>query len=151
VADQREAILSRLVAVCGGVGGIAAVGRNRLDVPGLVRPAVVVLDGTETVGLAPVSDSRGPTISHEQRMELRPTIVIAVRGDDGAEAGTLMTKYRNAILSAVLTDATLLASVSRNGGVRYEGCVVTEPDAEAKEHRMDLQLVFVYRFSLADL
>jgi hypothetical protein len=30
--DQREAILSRLVAVCGEVEGINAVGRNTLDV-----------------------------------------------------------------------------------------------------------------------
>ena len=151
MADQREAILSRLVAVCGAVAGINAVDRNRLDVAGMLRPAVIILDGAETVGLPPAFDARGATVSHEQRMELRPTIIIAVRGDGGAEAGSLLTLYRNRVLAAILTDATLIASVSRNGGIRYEGCIVPEPDAEAKEYRIDLQIVFVYRFTLADL
>jgi hypothetical protein len=151
VADQREAILSRLVTVCGAVSGINAVDRNRLDVGGMLRPAVIILDGAETVGLPPISDSRGATVSHEQRMELRPAIIIAVRGDGGGEAGSLLTLYRNRVLSAILTDATLLGSVSRNGGIRYEGCIVPEPDPETKEYRIDLQVVFVYRFTLADL
>jgi hypothetical protein len=151
VADQREAILSRLVTVCGAVAGINAVDRNRLDVTGMLRPAVIILDGAETVGLPPISDGRGATISHVQLMELRPAIIVAVRGDGGGEAGSLLTLYRNRVLAAILTDATLIASVSRNGGIRYEGCVVPEPDAEAKEYRIDLQVVFVYRFTLADL
>jgi hypothetical protein len=151
VADQREAILSRLVTVCGAVAGINAADRNRLDVSGMLRPSVIVLDGAETVGLAALSDGRAATVSHKQLMELRPTIIIAVRGDSGGEAGSLLTLYRNRLLAAILTDAALIASVTSNGGIRYEGCIVPEPDAEAKEYRIDLSIVFTYRFQLDDL
>jgi hypothetical protein len=149
--DQREAILSRLVTVCGAVQGIQAVDRNRLDVSEMLRPAVIVLDGAESLATPPLYDARAPTVSREQRMELHPGIIIAVRGNGGGEAGTLLTLYRNRVLSAILTDAELLASVSSNGGIRYEGCVVPEPDAEAKEYRIDLSVVFSYRFRLSEL
>jgi hypothetical protein len=89
VADQREAILSRLVAVCGAVSGINAVGRNRLDVGAMLRPAVIILDGSESFVDAP----DGIRIDVIQRMELSPAIVLALRADDGAEAGTLMALY----------------------------------------------------------
>jgi hypothetical protein len=147
VADQREAILSRLVAVCGAVSGINAVGRNRLDVSAMLRPAVIILDGSESFRDAP----EGTRIDVIQRMELSPVIILAVRGDDGAEAGTLMALYRSRIVAAVLNDATLAGIVSTNGGIRYEGCTVTIPDAEAKEHRLEISMVFTYVFRLSDL
>jgi hypothetical protein len=147
VADQREAILSRLVAICGGVSGIAAVGRNRLDVTGLARPAVVVLDGTETMVAQPEMLRR----SELQRMELSPDMTVFVRGDDGGEAGVLLSRYRSAIVSAVLSDTALGDSVGKTGRVRYEGCTVMPPDAEAKEHQLELNLVFTYEFKSGDL
>jgi hypothetical protein len=151
VSDQREAILSRLVTVCGAVAGINAVDRNRLDVSQMLRPAVIVLDGTERTITPPLINARQASVSDKQRMELLPQIIIALRGDSGGEAGTLLTLYRNKVLAAILTDATLLASVTPNGGIRYEGCVVPAPDAEAREYRIDLNLVFTYIFSLGDL
>jgi hypothetical protein len=147
VVDQREAILSRLVAICGGVSGIAAVGRNRLDVTGLVRPAVVVLDGTEAMIAQPETLRR----SELQRMELSPGVTLFVRGDDGAEAGALLSRYRSAIVSTVLSDAALGDAVGKTGRIRYQGCEVLPPDAEAKEHQLDLTLVFTYEFKSGDL
>ena len=151
MTDQREAILSRLFTICGAVAGINAADRNRLDVSQMLRPAVIVLDGTERTVTPPLTNARGASVSDKQRMELLPQIIIALRGDSGGEAGTLLTLYRNKVLAAILTDATLLASVTPNGGIRYEGCVVPAPDAEAREYRIDLNLVFTYIFSLGDL
>jgi hypothetical protein len=151
VADQREAILSRLVEVCGSVEGVNAADRNRLDVSGMLRPAVIVLDGTERLVTAQPTSSAQATVSAKQRMELQPQVIIALRGNSGAEAGTLLTLYRNRVVAAILTDTALLASVTVNGGIRYEGCAVPPPDAEALEYRIDLNLVFTYIFSLSDL
>ena len=118
MTDQREAILSRLVTICGAVAGINAADRNRLDVSQMLRPAVIVLDGTERTVTPPLTNARGASVSDKQRMELLPQIIIALRGDSGGEAGTLLTLYRNKVLAAILTDATLLASVTPNGGIR---------------------------------
>jgi len=147
VADQREIILSRLVALCGTVNGVAAVARNHLDVAGLLRPAVVIHDGIEQLFDAP------DTMHHSelQRMELAPSITIIVRGGTTADPGVLMSLYRSQIVAAILRDATILAAIGTNGRIRYEGCAVTLPDAEAKEHRIDLSLSFRYPFRLGDL
>lgn len=151
MSDPREAILSQLVTICGGVEGVNAVGRNTLDVSELLRPAVIVLDGMEQVATAPLTDYRAPTVSKRQLMQLVPQIIIALRGNSGGEGGALLTLYRNRVLAAILNDATLQASVTTNGGIRYTGCVVPPPDAEGREFRIDLNLTFTYPFNLSEL
>jgi hypothetical protein len=146
VADQREAILTRLVEVCGAVTGVQAAARNKLDVPALARPAVIVQDGSEDVLDAP----QGTRGSRVQRMELKPLVVVIVRGDNGAEAGSLLTLYRSRIVAAVLTDSVLLDCVV-DRDIRYEGATVAAPDAEAREYRCELNLVFTSLFRLSDL
>ena len=148
MADQREAILSRLVTVCGAVQGMQAAARNKLDVPALARPAVIVQDGAETLLDAP---GTGRNAARRLcRMELSPLVVVIVRGDNGAEAGSLITLYRNRIVAAVLGDTQLNDSVV-DGGIRYEGISVAAPDAEAREYRGEFNLVFTSLFRLSDL
>jgi hypothetical protein len=146
VADTRELILARLVAVCGAVEGVAAVARNRLDVAGLARPAVLVGDGIEEMRDAPP----GARYGELSRMELTPDITVIARGGtDGG--GQLMSLYRSRLLAMVLTDAELIAITGRNGGIRYQGCLAAPPDPEGREYRLDLTLVFSYVFKLGDL
>ena len=147
MADPREAILSRLLVVCAAVSGIQAAVRNRLDAAALRRPAVIVHDGSEQLLDAPQGERR----SRLQRMELTPGITVVIRGDDGAEAGALMTLYRSRVVSAVLNDAELQGLVGTNGGIRYESGTVALPDAEAREYRITVELVFTYPFYLSDL
>lgn len=151
MTDRREAILSRLVTVCGAVDGINAVDRNRLDVSEMLRPAVIVLDGSEHLVTAQPTSGREATVSEKQRMELLPQIIIALRGNGGGEAGALLTLYRARVVAAILNDTDLRANVTTNGGIRYEGCVVPAPDPEAREFRIDLNLVFTYVWSLSEL
>jgi len=147
VADQREVILSRLAALCGAVSGIAAVVRNKLDVPGNARPAVIVQDGIETsLGQAPQQHH-----SELQRMELSPGVSVYVRAGGAADAGVLLSRYRSAIVAAVLSDDALRTAVGTTGRIDYQGCIVLPPDAEALEHRIDITFVFVYAFRLGDL
>jgi len=147
LADPREAILTRLVVVCAAVSGIQAAVRNRLDAASLRRPAVVVHDGAEQLLDAPQGERR----SRLQRMELSPGITVVIRGDDGAEAGALMTLYRSRVVHAVLNDAELIGLVGTNGGIRYESAAVALPDAEAREYRITIEIVFTYPFYLSDL
>jgi hypothetical protein len=147
VADQREVILSRLVTLCGSIGGVQSVARNRLDVAGLVRPAVVIHDGLEQLLDAP-SDMHH---SELQRMELVPLIMVIVRGGGTADPGVLMSSYRSQIVAGILRDSAILAAIGTNGRIRYDGCAVAAPDAEAKEHRIELSVTFRYVFRLGDL
>lgn len=145
VADTREVILARLVAVCGAVEGIQAVARNRLDVTALARPAIVVQDGIEEMRDSPP----GARYGELSRMELTPDITVVVRAAaDGG--GQLLSLYRSRVLAAVLRDAELIAATGKNGGIRYAGCLAAPPDPEGREFRIDLTLVFSYVFRLAE-
>jgi len=145
--DKRETILSRLAAVCVSVSGISAVVRNALDVPGNARPAVIIQDGIEAM----IDQPENVRHSELQRMELSPGITVYVRAGGAADAGVLLSRYRTAIVSAALNDGTLRDVTGTNGRIRYEGCAVLPPDAEAKEHRLDITLVFTYAFRLDEL
>jgi hypothetical protein len=144
--DKREAILARLVTICGGVTGIVSVKRNALDVPFLERPAVIVQDGSEERLDGPASDNR----SQVTRLELTPQLWLLVRGS-GDEAGPLLSLYRQRIQLAVLTDTTLQDLTGTVGGIRYAGCNVPEPSPESKETRLDLEFTFIYTLRLSDL
>ena len=147
MGDTREVLLARLVTVCGAVEGVRAVARNTLDVAALTRPSVIVQDGIEQMR----DLANGARYSEVARMELSPGVTVIVRGSDSVDAGGLLSLYRKRLLVAVLTDAELIAATGRNGGIRYEGCLVPTPDPEGKEHRIDLQLVFAYPFKLDEL
>lgn len=147
MADQREVILSRLAALCASVSGIMAVVRNALDVPSNARPAVIIQDGLESMRDQPQQIH----YSELQRMELSPGITLYLRAGGAADAGVLLSRYRSAIVAAVLSDGTLRDAVGTSGYITYQGCVVIPPDAEAKEHRLDITVTFVYAFRLGDL
>jgi len=147
VADTREDLLARLVLVCGAVAGVRAVGRNTLDVADLNRPAVIVQDGIEQMR----DIANGARYSEVGRMELSPSVTVFLRAGIGVDPGRLMSLYRSRVVAAVLTAAELIAATGRNGGIRYEGCVALPPDAETKEHRLDLHFVFAYPFRLSDV
>ena len=148
MADIREQILSRLVTVCEGVTGIVSAGRNLTDVPLMERPAAIVWGGAEQLLSSPRPAGR---FSQVQLMELSPQVLVFVRANTGAEAGSLMSLFRSRLVNAILSDATLRTLVTTNGGIRYEGCGETEPTPESKEPRLELQIVFTYPLKLSDL
>lgn len=139
-------LLARLAAVCGAVSGIQAVGRNKLDVAGLARPAVILQDGIEQTRDMP-DTARYTEIA---RMELSPGLTVITRGGPD-DIGPLLSLYRSRILAAVLRDSELRDLTGTNGGIRYEGCLVAAPDAEAKEYRLDITLNFYYTLTLSEL
>lgn len=148
MADIREQILTRLVAVCAGVTGIVAAGRNLTDVPLMSRPAVTINGGAEQMVSSPRPAAR---FSQVQIMELTPGITLLVRSDTGAEAGSLMSLFRGRLVNAILSDTSLRSLVTTNGAIHYDGCNETDPSPESKEPRLELQFVFSYPLKLADL
>lgn len=146
MADKRELILARLPIVCEAIEGIVAVARNKLDVPQLKRPAIIIQDGSQQRLLAPKTDR----FSAHQLMELSPQIWVYVRAGAG-DAGPLMTLYHNRIAKAVIADPTLRQLVGQRGSIRYEGQSVPEPTPESKEPRMDVNVVFTYLLRMEDL
>lgn len=149
MADTREEILARLVAVCAGVTGIVSAARNRTDVPENRRPAVTIHGGAEQL----LSRPGGAWFSQKQLVELTPQITVLVRADTGAEAGSLMSLFRNRLVVGILSDDELRSLVGTSGGcgIRYEGCNETEPTPESKEPRLEIQIVFTYMLRLSDI
>ncbi len=146
MADQRENILNRLVPVCLSVTGINASVRNRRDVPGIVRPAAIILDGAE----AKRETEKRVHFSERQMMEMKPEIRIIARSDDGVDAGALMSVLRGRLVAAILTDPDLRNYVGTNGDIQFEEFAVDEPDPDGREFRATLGMTFTYPFHLSD-
>lgn len=150
MTDLREQILARLTLVCAGVTGIAAAARNRLDVPGLYRPAAIVLDGAEQLLLDRPGGSNA-RFGQVQLMELSPEIRLLLRADDGDDAGAVTSLFRGRVVNAILSDASLRSVLGVNGAMRYEGCSMPEPSPDTKEPRLDINIVFTYPLRLSDI
>ena len=146
MADKREAILVRLLAVCAGLDDIAATARNATDVAGGTRPALIVQDGSEERNDAPRSENR----SRVSRMELNAQVWLFVRAV-AADAGPLMSRFRNRLILAVINDSELQTLTGTVGEIRYDGCTVIDPNPETREPRMDLNFAFVYTLAISDL
>lgn len=147
--DIRENILDRIYNIWSGITGIAAVGRNVLDVPGLTRPAILQFDGAEDLLLGRPNSYKN--FAQVQLMELKPEIRLLLRADSGNSAGTLASTFRARILTAIASDVTLQGILGANGAIRYEGCSMAEPSPETKEPRMEFTFVFSYPLKLSDL
>lgn len=147
--DIRDEILIRLAEVCRNITGVAAVGTNCLDVAGLVRPAIIINDGTEDVGLERSNSAR--RYSQIQLMDLTPEIKLLLRTTDASDARRLVSVFRGRLISAILSDSELQGILSANGAIRYSGCTSPDPSPETKEPRLDFTFVFTYALKLSDL
>lgn len=145
--DVREEILARLILVAASVTGIISTERNRLDVPGLRRPAIILHDGSEELIDVPPKERQ----SRIARMTLTPGLVIFARTDDATPAGPLLSAYRSKLVKGVLSDQTLLGLVGTNGAINYHGCLMQPPMPDSREPRMDVTFLFNYVLRLSDL
>lgn len=148
--DIRKEILDQLAVIGAGITGIVAVGQNVLDVPGLARPALIFMDGTEEVVLERPNSPR--RFSQVQLVELTPDIRLLHRAETGIDARSLTSIYRNRLFVAITTDTTLQGILGANGAISYKGMSVPEPNPEAKEQpRVDFTFVFTYPLKISDL
>ena len=117
-ADDREAILARLATVLESLPGVEHFSRNDLALPEDSVPAILMLDGDETV--KEDSYGRGSRLPGSVKIfTLQPEVYILV-GDDPSLVGPSLSQLRRRVVKAVLTDDELLA-LAVDKSVRYEG------------------------------
>jgi hypothetical protein len=119
MADTRELILQRLLAIGTEIGGFAVVARNERRLDELALPAFVLLDGDE---VAFDGDVPGPGQPNKRfvRLTMSPEIVFKV--DRASEdVGSVLNAHRLDLIRAVLNDADLPALHTRAGHVFLQG------------------------------
>lgn len=146
MADRRELICERLLAIVHDIPGITASVRNKQDAQGLARPAAVVHDGHEE----PRDDPRPDRRSRVQRMQMLPVIhVLAAAGAD--DVGTLLNVYRARLVTAVIGDTELLSLVC-DEDIDYRGCALIPPQTStSRETRIEINFALTYVFRVSDL
>ena len=147
MADKREQILSRLLAVAQGIPGIAGAFRNKDEISDKTRPAIVILDADETADDAdPVNrPTRAP-----RRIAMTPEIYLLL-GAKPENVGIDINALRATFIKSVLTDAGLLLIVGTNGDIRYEGCATSLARGRNMEGEMGISFSFAYTLRPEDL
>lgn len=150
MADVREAVLVRLLAIAEGIEGVAKTGRNVLDVTGRARPAIIIFDGSENDGDEGATASRSRPSQSPMLIQMIPDIQL-VHGAAATEIGTGINALRAKTIKAILTDAELKQIVGGNGEIRYQGCSTDLEKGQSMEGEMHLHFVFRYRLAPAEL
>lgn len=154
IQDRREMILARCEAIIALVPGVTIGGRNRGDVTGKRRPAIILLDGTEDVADEDASFRGGAKNSQIQRMRMEPQFQIKCSGP-ADEVGTIANGLRMALLAALFTDGELLdlVGVDRSNSTRiaYLGGGLTTEEGEQREATFEVNMALTYVFRLVDL
>lgn len=147
MADRREQILVRLLAIANGIEGVATAVRNRALVDDEEQPAIQILDADEQ---AEDSDPRNRPANAPRRVAMTPEIFVTL-GERVENVGTAVNEMRAKVVKAILTDATLQNLVSTSGEIRYEGCATGLSAARQMEAAMAVSFTFVYPLRPAEL
>lgn len=152
--DKRELVLARCEVLIGQVPGIVLGERNRGEVTGRRRPAIIMQDGAEDVIEADQGDAGGSKNSRVQRMRMEPQFQIKFQAK-AEEVGPTSNTLRAALLKTLFSDDELLTlldlDASRISVIKYLGGGLTTEDGEQRECTMDVNLALTYIFRLADL
>jgi hypothetical protein len=144
--DVREQILSRLMTIFEEVPGILTAARNREDVSGKARPAIIMHDAAEDT-----SDlSNRPRRVTKDEMVLSPQIYILL-GDKADVVGSKVSEFRNWLVNLVWTDSILKDLTGGNGDIRYTGCGLDTTTGETREARLEVRFEFTYVLDAAEL
>jgi hypothetical protein len=133
--DKREAILEQMLVVLGQVGsgwvaqanGETSVFRNRAEIPTEKLPALVLLDGSETIIARPgwgSSTGITPSTPAPQIYQLTPQVFIVCKPRDTIEnvgVGEELSAMRMKLLTAMLNDDELDGLLGSNGDIFYLG------------------------------
>ena len=154
--DRREAILAQVEVLLGSlpadVAPFAAVYRNRGELKETMRPAVVLLDGTETT----VQNYNTPRNSRmaPHLIELRPQIFAVMKKrelDLASEYGPELSSYRMAILRALFGDQTLSGLIGTNGKIEYRGALTDMQTGSTFQGELQINLAITYLLAPGDL
>lgn len=150
--DRRELILDRLETIFRAIPGIVKVARNREDVSGRSRPAIILHDGGEDSA----DYSQRPIGTPKDFITMSPQVIVLI-GSPSDEVGTDINGWRAKVLPLIMQDVTIrqLCGVvygARAGGdLRYMGCGLDTVYGETREARLDLRFEFIYPLDPAEL
>ena len=145
--DRREEVLARLVAI-GSALSYTTVARNEDNIPGLNRPAFVVLDGDETADDSTEGRGRPSNAPEIVRMDVE---VILLLGKTASAVGSDLNARRRAAIVAIKTDSALISSISTNGEIRYLGLATEFASGRTMEGEMRLSFRFKYPLIISEL
>ena len=150
MADKRELILVRIMAICTAEqtgAGIETVVRNRAALDNDKRPACVLLDGDERAAFPARPSGRsmplGPTI-----MLMTPELYVILKEERPVNAlvGEMLNLMRIKLSKAIATDAQLKTLLGGNGGIIYNGSVTDLKSGSALTGQMKLDFSYRYVF-----
>lgn len=148
MADKREEILERLLAIVKTVDGVKNAARNRASWDQDERTAVAVMDGSESV-VSPkgVPPGRGPQMANSL-VDMSPEIYLLpqTQGPQNDTVGTLQNTLRLNIINAIGNDAELKSLLGSNGMMAYAGCDTDLRAGGALHGLMRLDFKFRYTF-----
>ena len=157
--DKREAILERLLALLGTVNTVTPplnVFRNRAEIPAEKLPALVLLDGKETLKYPDMPHRRGGAAVPAVFM-LTPQVFIVLKPRDTVEnvgVGEELSGLRMQVLQAFITDwqqGELLGLLGSNGELIYLGHDTDLQTGSTVLGQMQLHFQLSYVFDPHDL
>lgn len=152
--DRREDVLARCEVLIGQVPGIVITGRNRGEVTGARRPAIIMLDGAEDVVEQDGDNAGGSRNSRIQRMRMEPQFQIKFQAK-AEEVGPTSNALRSALLKVLFSDDQLLTLLDLDGSrisvIKYLGSGLTTDEGEQRECTIEVNMALTYIFRLADL
>lgn len=142
MADTREAILVRLLAIIGGF--VSRTRRNSDDLSAKTGSAGVLSDGDETITDIPLrKNNRGDPRIIKDFLQMTPNITIIV-GASTENIGTELNGLRAQMLPAIVNDSELISLVGPNGEIRYTGMTLETQAGESREGRLTLDMRLTY-------
>ncbi len=157
MTDKRELILSQLATTLSAIPVFSGTSnaffwRNRGELEKDKRPAVVLLDGSESA--TSIEMPRG------RRMAMAPAIVTMLpqifylaltRTPNNEDIGPELNAMRGRIVKALKDDATLLSLLGDNGGISYRGTDTDMQTGNAIAGELQLFLALNYVLNPSDL
>ncbi len=143
MADQREAIMTRLEAVLGKVSGVDEVLRDAIipdDEDADRKCRIILLEGDE------ISDEEDPVArpaNAPRRIHMQPQILL-LNYAASADIGPSLSRLRAAVIKAIDGDTALTALTLNNRGGRYLGMESDLGYARAMAGELALKFQFTY-------
>ena len=151
MADVRENILARLVAIVDGVADFKQVYRNYVDLTEDDLPAAAVLDGDEETDDTTDASMRPPT--RPTLVTMTPEIIVFKLAP---QVGPDISDLRRQLVKAVLYDTELNEQIVKtgrygNGTIRYLGCQTDLGWERSMFGALKINLQLKYALKPADL
>jgi hypothetical protein len=140
MADPREQILVRLLAVAEAVDPEFAARRNETLLPD-TQKYVVLLDGEESG--APNDPNQRRSANAARRIEMTPEVQFRAQAK-AEDVGTRLNLCRAKLIDAVLTDAQLLALTLDGQSIRYEGARMVAERGRSMDGGIGVAFTFTY-------